>query len=228
MMLALAAAAVALGGAPLPTCGTFGHQGKLLYADDFSHALEQWRPEYSASPRSSIGVDKGKLVIDVDSGATVWFGHKLSGNVLITFKRKVVVEGGRNDRLSDFNLFWMASDPSGTLAFDRSGKFAEYDGLRLYYVGIGGNTNTTTRFRKYDGTAVRPLLGEANDAAHLLRANHEYAVQVAVYGDCTRVTVDGAPYFTWRDPAPLREGWFGFRTTWSRQEIDDFKIYQLE
>ena len=33
---------------------------------------------------------------------------------------------------------------------------ATYDTLRTYYVGYGGNANTTTRFRRYDGTGARP------------------------------------------------------------------------
>ena len=41
----------------------------------------------------------------------------------------------------------------------RSGKFEEYNDLLTYYVGLGGNRNTTSRFRRYIGDPIlRPLL----------------------------------------------------------------------
>jgi rhamnogalacturonan endolyase len=42
------------------------------------------------------------------------------------------------------------------------------------------------------------------------------------------VRVDGNTWFTYRDPRPLRSGWFGLRTTWSRQTVDDLKIQRLD
>jgi hypothetical protein len=226
MILSLATA-LAIAAQPAP-CDDWGKQGKLLYREDFSGSLRHWATEYKHAPGSRVAIEHGKLVMDVGSGATAWFRPKLSGDVLITFKRKVVMEGGKNDRLSDLNMFWMASDPHAPLRFDRSGKFSDYDGLRMYYAGVGGNTNTTTRFRKYQGTGERTLLDEANDPAHLLVPNHEYTVRIAVYHGCTRVWLDGQAYLTWRDPQPLTEGYFGLRTTQSRQEIDDLKIYKLD
>lgn len=228
LLVACLCSAPAVAATPRATdCTSWGKPGRLLYRDDFSGDLRQWASEYRRAPGSRVAAAKGRLVIDVDSGATVWLRHQLAGNVLITYKRRVLVQGGRNDRLSDLNHFWMASDPRGPLAFTRSGAFADYDGLRLYYAGIGGNTNTTTRFRKYEGNGERVLLAEANDARHLLQPNREYAIAIAVYRGCTRVSVDGEPYFSWRDPRPLTRGYFGLRTTESRHEIDDVKVYRL-
>jgi rhamnogalacturonan endolyase len=167
------------------------------------------------------------LLIDVDSGVTVWLDKPLSGNLLITYTRRVVMDGGKNDRLSDFNHFWMASDPRNPNLFTRSGKFEDYDNLDMYYVGFGGNTNKTTRFRRY-GDGQKMLVGERLDAARLLKPNHDYAVEIAVYNGCTRMLVDGEEYFSYRDPKPFTNGYFGFRTTWSRQTIDDLKIYKLK
>ena len=212
---------------PAPACTAWGRQGRQLYADDFSGPLGQWIAEMVPKPGSSITTAGGHAVLDVAAGATLWFRHELSGNLLITYKRKVVLGGGRNDRLSDFNHFWMASDPARASLFSRDGTFEHYDGLSLYYLGIGGNTNTTTRFRKY-GAGARVLVSEQNDPGRLLTANHDYAVQIAVYQGCTRVLVDGREFVNYRDPAPLTHGYFGFRTTWSHQEIGDFKIYQLD
>jgi len=111
--------------------------------------------------------------------------------------------------------------------FTRSGKFEDYDGLTLYYAGIGGNTNTTTRLRRYED-GERVLIGEHLDAAYLLAPNRDYQVEIAVYRGCTRMLVDGVEVFNYRDPKPLTQGYFGFRTTWSRQTIDKLTIYQLK
>jgi rhamnogalacturonan endolyase len=212
--------------AQAPACASWGKPGKLLYADDFRGGLGQWVAEY-AMPGSAVSAGGGKLVIDVAGGATVWFRHKLSGNVLISYRRKVIMEQGRNDRLSDLNNFWMASDPANPNLFTRGGAFSEYDSLSMYYTGMGGNRNTTTRFRRYGG-GDRVLLGDLTDAAHLLQPNRDYAIQIAVYRGCTRMLVDGKPYFSYADPAPLREGHFGLRTTQSRHQIEDFEVRQLD
>src|SRR5688500_5234948 len=85
--------------------------GKLLYKENFNRRLNNWVLEYRRSNASDINIKNRKLVIDVDGGATVWFNRKLAGDIMITYKRKVVMQQGRNDRLSDLNMFWMATDP---------------------------------------------------------------------------------------------------------------------
>ena len=86
----------------------------------------------------------------------------------------------RYDRLSDLNCFWAANDPKyPDDLFARSqwrdGIFKNYNTLNLFYVGYGGNDNSTTRFRRYKGEyfgvaddKVKPLLKEYTDASHLL------------------------------------------------------------
>lgn len=203
-------------------------KGSLLYQDDFNQDMQTWVVETPDSPNSKVGIENGKLVIDVDGGATVWFNKKLSGNLLIEYKRKVVMNNGRNDRLSDLNQFWMASDPRRENVFTRSGTFSEYDSLRLYYAGIGGNTNTTTRFRKYQGNGERTLLFDLQDEQYLLEPNKTYVIQIVVYNGTTAVFMDGKQYFSFTDGAPLTEGYFGFRTVESHQEMDAFKVYALQ
>ncbi|MDL2355759.1 MAG: DUF6250 domain-containing protein [Pseudomonadota bacterium] len=209
-------------------CTAAGKPGKLLYADDFGGSLDQWVPEYRAAPGSTISAGGGALTIDVADDATVWLRDKLRGDVLISYRRTVVMDGGVNDRLSDLNQFWMASDPHNADLFTRDGTFSQYDALRMYYAGIGGNGNTTTRLRKYTGGGERVLLADLGDAAHLLQANRSYAIEISVAHGCTRVLVDGQLYFSHLDPAPLREGYFGFRTTHSRQRIEHFQVHRLE
>lgn len=201
--------------------------GKLLYQDNFAKGLDNWIVETPPHRDARVSVENGKLLLDVNNGATVWFREKLSGNVMIEYTRKVLVEQGPNDRLSDFNQFWMASDPRNENLFTRTGVFSEYDPLLLYYVGFGGNENSTTRFRKYTGTSDRTLHQEHTDAKHLLQPNKEYHIRTTVYNGLTRFYVNGELYFEFKDPEPLTEGYFGFRILKSRQEIDNFRVYRL-
>jgi rhamnogalacturonan endolyase len=150
----------------------------------------------------------------------------LSGNLLISYTRRVVMEGGPNDRLSDLNHFWMAQDPARNNLFTRSGKFEDYDDLDMYYAGIGGNGNTTTRMRRYGG-GQRVMVGERLAPSYLLEPNRDYQVEIAVYKGCTRVRVDGRELFQYRDRQPYTRGYFGFRTTWSRQTIDHLTVHQI-
>lgn len=203
-------------------------QGDLFYQDTFDNGLENWVVETEVSPASRVAIEDGKLVIDVDGGVTVWLNKKLSGDILIEYKRMVIMNNGPNDRLSDLNQFWMATDPQNDNLFTRHGVFASYHPLSLYYAGIGGNYNSTTRFRKYDGTGERILLQEKNDEEHLLEPNHTYLIQILVKNGRTALFVDGEAYFSYIDPKPLTEGYFGFRTVKSHQEMDDLKIYQLK
>lgn len=208
-------------------CTEWGERGALLHRDDFQGELAGYVAEYARKPGNEVANRDGRLLIDVDSGATVWLDKPLAGDLVINYTRRVVVDGGKNDRLSDFNHFWMAQDPRNVNLFTRSGKFEDYDNLTLYYAGIGGNTNTTTRLRRYD-QGKRVLIQEYLDAAHLLTPNRDYQIEIAVYKGCTRMLVDGVEVFNYRDPQPLTQGYFGFRTTWSRQTIDKFTIYQLK
>ena len=202
--------------------------GQLIYQDDFGGDLSNWVIENKLSLESKVEVKDGQLVIDVNSGATIWYKQKLSGSLLIEFHRKVVMDDGPNDRLSDFNFFWMATDPRKDNLFTRDGTFAQYDSLSLYYVGIGGNYNSTTRFRKYMGNGERFLLQEKNDEQHLLQPNQRYFIQIVVSNGVTTVFVDGEEYFSYADPNPLTEGYFGFRTVKSRQEVEDIRIFRLK
>jgi hypothetical protein len=202
--------------------------GKLLYKDDFNNGLKDWIVEVAKSPNSTVVIKNSKLVIDVAGGATIWLNKKLSGNLMITYKRKVIIDGGPNDRLSDLNQFWMASDPKNENLFTRSGVFSEYDSLLMYYVGFGGNSNTTTRFRKYTGNGERVLYSDLTDRKYLLERNKVYSIKIVVYNGVSKFFVDDKQFFSFRDPNPISQGYFGFRTTQSRQEIDDFEVYRLD
>lgn len=203
-------------------------RGKLLFKDNFDNGLKNWVLEIPSTPASTVTAKNKKMLIDVDDGATIWLNRRLSGNLIITYNRKVIVDTGRNDRLSDLNQFWMAIDPLNENLFTRSGIFSEYDSLLLYYVGFGGNSNTTTRFRKYTGNGERVLLSDLTDQEHLLKPNKIYSIKIVVYNGISKFFVDDKEFFSFQDTNSIAEGYFGFRTTQSRQEIDDFKIYRLK
>ncbi len=203
--------------------------GKLIVADDFTSASidKRYIVEMAPAPNSSVYTKDNKLVLDTRGGVTVWLNRLLKGNIRIEYDRKVVLAGGVNDRLSDLNNFWMATDPRNKELFTRNGVLASYDSLQLYYVGMGGNTNKTTRFRKYAGNGERKLLQEYTDPTHLLQANKIYHIAIVVKNGVTSFWVDGQCYFAYKDAVPLQQGYFGFRSTKSRQEISRFRVYRL-
>jgi len=200
--------------------------GAILHRDDFLGDLSQWVVEQQ--PGGTVAIEKGKLVIADAAGCTVWFRHRLEAPVVITYK----VRMSSASRVSDLNCFWMASDPArpdDLFAADhvRDGRFATYDTLRTYYVGYGGNTNTTTRFRRYDGTGARPLAPEHDlDAKEfLLEPDREYHIMLIATADGrVQFMRDGEVIFDMHDPEPLTQGWFGFRTVHSRMEVSDFRV----
>lgn len=203
--------------------------GDIIVADHFDKSIDtnRWAIEKPSKPEEKVTVQDGKLLLDTYDGATVWLRQELKGNYLIRFRRKIIMANGKNDRLSDCNQFWMATDPQNKF-FQRKGDFNEYDSLSMYYVGMGGNYNTTTRFRRYDGKGEKKILAEYSDSSHLLQPNKEYLIEIIVKDGVSTFKVDGQVYFSFKDPAALTHGFFAFRSTRSRQEIDDFEIFRID
>lgn len=172
-------------------------------------------------------------------GLTLWRREQLKANCVVEYDAMVVDERREGDRLSDLNSFFLASDPKHkdiwARAQWRSGIFTRCYTLQMYYLGFGGNHNTTTRFRRYEGDEAgvdnanrRPaILQEYTDKAHLLRANHWYHLKIESQGDRVRYFVDGQLIVDYCDPQPLQSGWFGFRTTLSRTRITNFQVTPL-
>lgn len=192
-----------------------------------------WKVE-SESPDYKVTFLGDTVEILSPKGLTLWRKEKMSGNVTIEYDACVVVEG-EGDRLSDLNCFWMASDPKHPDNLWkrekwRNGIFLNCYSLQLYYMGYGGNHNSTTRFRRYDGNEaaisdakVRPaILKEYTDAEHLLKANHWYHIKITNENNRVSYFIDGKRLVDYRDAEPLKEGWFGFRTTLSRTRIANF------
>jgi hypothetical protein len=208
---------------------------EILHQDDFAD-LSRWLAEQR--PGGTVSARDGALVIDDAEGCTVWFRPELTAPVIITYDATVLGRSGPRSAsqrsVSDLNCFWMATDPAAAAGSvlatpaKRTGAFADYDSLRLYYVGYGGNSNTTTRFRRYTGTGERPLLPGHDRAApqYLLRANATYHLMLVAAGGRAQFFRDGELIFDYADPQPLARGWFGLRTVHSRVEIRHFRVWR--
>jgi hypothetical protein len=199
-------------------------------SDDFAD-LDDWQLE-SEQPARVIARD-GVLDIDTPAGLTLWFKHRLAGNVRIEFDATVVAESGPHDQVSDLNVFWMASNRDGLAPFPsgRGGRFAAYDDLLTYYVGLGGNRNTTTRFRRYVGEPGNRPLRPEHDLANpdaLLVANRRQHIELIAEGPHIEYRRDGRALFTFEDPSPYTSGWFALRTTWSHLRIEKLRIHTSE
>jgi Domain of unknown function (DUF6250) len=209
--------------------GNPGDKRKLIFEDNFSEAVlsASWIVEKANKEDSVYSIINGQLQLNSEGGITLWYKNELKGNVLIEYDRIIVIDNGKHDRLSDLNQFWMATDPQHKM-FTRKGGFREYDSLQMYYVGMGGNYNTTTRMRRYDGKGALQIVGEYTDSAHLLKPNKIYHIQLKVENGVSAFWVDDKEYFSFKDDKPLMNGWFAIRSTKSRQLIDNVKIWQLE
>jgi len=199
---------------------------------------QTWTVE-SEDCSSSVALNKSEYIdIVAPKGLTLWCNEKMHGNTIIEYEACIVTGGelskGTPERLSDLNCFWMASEPNGTSVIKnhkkRYGKFVNQYALQLYYMGFGGNYNSTTRFRRYNGDArgidsvqYRPrILKEYTDSAHLLKPNHWYKIRLEQIDGRVRYFIDGECLVDYLDPHPLTSGHFGFRTTLAHARIRNF------
>jgi hypothetical protein len=198
----------------------------LAARDDFRRGLRNWVPELENG--GVVEAKRGKLIVDVPAGATIWYRHLLEGPYAVEYTAVPISAGGVNDRVSDLNTFWGARDvrsPDDLFATPRYGTLAEYDHLKTYYVGFGGNYNATTRFRRYVGEpGNRPLIYDLTEP--VLTANEPHRVRQVVDGQRVQYWINGSLLFDYTDPEPYASGWFALRTTWSHLEISGFKVWR--
>ena len=216
---------------PAPSPATVPADPSLLFHDDFDSGLSQWHIE--AEQPGRISAANGVLDIDVPAGVTLWFKPRLEGPVTIEFEATAVAEGGPNDKVSDLNVFWMANNVDGrqpVFAHLRSGKFEEYNALLTYYVGLGGNRNTTTRFRRYIGDPVLRPLRPGYDLAgdpYMLVPGQRQTIRLVANGRIIEYWRDGTRVFHMEDAAPYENGWFALRTTFSHLRVSHLRIRRL-
>ncbi len=193
-----------------------------------------WSVE-SESPNYKITFRGDTIELVSPKGLTLWRKEKMNGVTSIEYDACVMDERKQGDRLSDLNCFWMASDPQypnnlWKRKSWRNGTFANYYSLQLYYLGYGGNKNSTTRFRRYNGDergiknkSFQPaILREYTDSGHLLKPNYWYHIKIVSRGNKISYYMNGKRLVDFRDVNPLTSGWFGFRTTLSRTRITNF------
>lgn len=213
---------------------------------DEQNFAQHWTIE-SESPDFRLHFLHDTLELISPKGMTLWRNEKMSGHTVVEYDACLMDEGLEGDRPSDLNCFWMASDPGAggsvfTRLKQRQGIFKRCYSLQLYYLGYGGNSNSTTRFRRYHAEApdplladfpsgqkasypIPPILKEYKDAAHLNVANRWRHIRVEAEGMRIRYYIDGECIVDYRDPQPLTEGWFGLRTTWSRLRVTNFHCH---
>jgi hypothetical protein len=221
---------VCAAGVALVSCAAPAARRATTLGDDFRD-LSHWHIE--AEQPGRISAADGVLDIDVPAGVTLWFKPRLEGPLSISFEATAVAEGGANDHVSDINVFWMATNRDGVepvFAKPRSGAFAEYNDLLTYYVGLGGNRNTTSRFRRYIGDPVqRPLLPEHDLRAPevLLVPNKKQTITLIADRNTIEYKRDGVTLFSLQDAAPYTRGWFGLRTTQNHLRVQGLRIVSL-
>ena len=201
----------------------------LLTVSILANAKSEWWTE-AEDASSTVTTKDGVTTIIAPKGLTLWNKNKMTGNTIIEYDARIVSDPQfRNDngdiRISDLNCFWMADKCGGY-----GGKFANNYALKMYYMGYGGNWNTTTRFRRYTGYAptveeewLKPIiLREYTDADHLIKADHWYHIRLEAIDGRVRYIIDGECLVDYIDPHPLKSGYFGFRTTLAHAEMKNF------
>ena len=195
----------------------------------FAHS-QTWNVE-AEDEASSVTWKDGVATIVAPKGLTLWCEQKMEGNVVIEYEARIVADKRFKDekgnvRVSDLNCFWMADKCGGY-----GGRFVDNYALSTYYLGYGGNWNTTTRFRRYNGDVrgvgseqYRPLvLKEYTDKEHLLQKDKWYRVKLEQRDGHAMCWVDGELLVDYTDPQPLMSGYFGFRTTLAVAQLRNFK-----
>ena len=201
----------------------------LLTISILANAKGEWWTE-AEDASSTVTTKDGVTTIIAPKGLTLWNKNKMTGNTIIEYDARIVSDPQfRNDkgeiRISDLNCFCMADKCGGY-----GGKFANNYALKMYYMGYGGNWNTTTRFRRYTGYAptveeewLKPIiLREYTDADHLIKADHWYHIRLEAIDGRVRYIIDGECLVDYIDPHPLKSGYFGFRTTLAHAEMKNF------
>lgn len=201
-------------------------------------SLKYWKIE-DHSKQMSIEVSGDTLDITSPKGVTMWYTPRLTGNYEISYTVRVIMNNGPYDRLSDLNCFWGANDPKHpndlyAQSEWREGFFPKYKSLELYYVGYGGNHNSSTRFRKYYGLGMevddditRPIIQGYDAPEYLLKPNKWMEIVIRVENEETTYIVDGKALFQHPIKKGGCDGNFGFRLLENHIQFTDFKIKKL-
>lgn len=209
----------------------------LLAVGDFSNWRLHWEEESEKPARVRFIEADSSLDILAPKGFTLWYKKPFQGDLTFRYQIRALSGADSLNRCSDLNCFWMATDPLhpdsifARKAF-RGGVFGKTYSLSMYYLGFGGNNNTTTRFRKYDGDyeaflkgKKRPdVLKEYTDSRHLIKPDHWYTVVISIRDGLVKCWWDNELLIQYSDKQPLTMGWFGFRTTQNHLQVRNFTV----
>lgn len=129
-------------------------RGRLIASDSFRHGLGQWSAELESG--GSVTASHGVLDIDVPGGATVWFRQPLRGPYLLEYTATPVSAGGANDRVSDLNNFWNASDVRSPATSSPPGAAARSPSTTTSRRTTRATARTTTPRPVCGATSARP------------------------------------------------------------------------
>lgn len=200
-----------------------------------TYSAKNWTVE-DASGKAEVKFGADFIEIIAPDGLTLWYNTKLEGCYTVSYKAKFITEGGKYERLSDLNCFWAAGDPEHpddifARSKWRNGIFQRYRSLDLFYVGYGGNSNTTTRFRRYYGElygqeddTVRPLIKEYTDEAYLLKKDHWHNVMIEVKDSLTTYHLNGELLFSLPLVKGEGNGYFGIRLVENHIIVSEMEI----
>ena len=210
-----------------------------IKAGKYSRQFVPWRIEDS-SGKALLTTNGGITDIVSPDGLTLWYDTLLCGDYEISYRMKVIMQKGKNDRLSDMNCFWGAKDsqnPTDMFAGSqlRKGDFANYTHLRLFYAGYGVNNNTMTRFCQYQGESCGKdkgknisVLKAYTDSSHLLMPNKWYEIVINVGQGKTTFRCDGEILFSQPIKKEESDGYFAIRLWRNHVQLADFKIRRKE
>lgn len=188
-----------------------------------AYAESSWVIE-SEAKEAKVSWSKDSVCnIRAPKGLTLWNKTPLRGDVCIDYEARIMSD----DRVSDLNCFWMA-DKALSEAKKRGGVFDKASSMSLYYFGYGGNNNTTSRFRRYDGLPHPAIIREYKDQGHLIKPDHWYRIHLKSRDGRVLYVIDGDTLVNYVDLHPLTQGYFGFRTTQSHAQMRRFRITQQE
>lgn len=179
------------------------------------------------------------IEITAPAGFTAWHPERLTGDYRITYTAEVVQREGPHDRLADLCCFWAACDPEHPDDFFarsawRSGASDHYGTLDLFFVGIGDDDNTATRFQRYYSNLLglpdnmsRPVQQQYTDSAHLLLPNRPYRIEISVSNGNTAFSVDGERLFLRALGSGEGDGYFGLRLFSNHVIVSGLEIESL-
>lgn len=131
--------------------------------------------------------------------------------------------------VTDAIFIWMMEHPDGDLfEFMRgldSASLLNYMELPFYWVDFGGTNNLTTRVRK---NPHRHMVRQFDDRPRLLKRYHTYDVTMVQNGHINEFRVDGECWAQWWDPAPLTEGYIGFRAYVAGLRLHELKVWRID